>query len=171
MDNQYTINSLCLGKKDSLCIEIQGMILKKGVGEVTITGNLSNSAHEAMILARSILLASSEVFTQYDYHLHFAYPATQKDGTSWGLACYLLLSFISGDLAYVPNLAATGELDLFGNVLPVKYIDEKLAAWGKSRCELLFIPKNNITPEVTGIYQVSSLKEVRDTLSTKIGLK
>ncbi len=169
MNNQYTINSLCLGKNNSLCIEIQGMILRRGEGKVTITGSLSTSAYETMVLARNILLASSEVFSQYDYHLHFAYPATQKNGTSWGLACYLLLSFISGSLAYIPNIAATGELDLFGNVLPVKYIDDKLAAWGKSQCELLFIPKNNIVPDIAGIYQVSTLRDVRDILSTKFG--
>ena len=169
--SQYSISSLCLGKNDSLCIKIQGIILRKGNGFVTTTGNLGPVACEAMILAKNILLKSSKEFIKYDYHLHFSYPSTRKDGTSWGLACYLLLSFISGSLVYVPNVAATGELDLFGNILPINYIDEKLAAWSKSRCNVLFVPKNNIVPKTDGIYQVSSLKEVNSILTENIAKK
>lgn len=165
--NQVKINALCFGKEASLCIEIQGVKLS-GNGEVVVTGCLGTSAYEAMLVARTRLCLIASQFTNHDYHLHFAYPSTKKDGPSWGVACYLALSFLSMHLPYLELIAATGEIDLFGNVNPVLYMDKKLVAWGKSRCNTLLVPgvqlaecSKNVS---SGIYGINTLDELDELI-------
>jgi len=161
-DKVYLINALCFSQEASLCIEVQGIRLSKGTGDITITGNLGSIAHESMLVAKTLIGMMYPVIYEYDYHLHFTYHTTKKEGTSWGLACFIILSFLCGRIEYKKHVAATGEIDLSGSIKPVKYIDEKLAAWAKSNCHTLFIPKDNrITSNNNGtVYQVTKVEQV-----------
>ena len=138
----YSISALCFGQEASLCFEVQGIKLAKGTGKVIVTGNLGLVAYESMMVAKTLMAINYPAFNNYNYHLHFSYHATKKEGPSWGLACFIILSFLCDKLKYKSGIAATGEIDLAGNVKPVKYIDEKLTAWAKSSCDILFVPKN-----------------------------
>lgn len=157
----YSIHALCFGQETSLCIEVQGIKLPKGTGEIIITGNLGLVAYESMLVAKTLIGVNYPVIYNHNYHLHFSYHATKKEGASWGLACFIILSFLCNKLKYKKGIAATGEIDLSGTIKPVKYIDEKLAAWAKSNCDMLFVPQDDRITANDGIYQVNSINQIQ----------
>ena len=78
----YSISALSFAKEKSFNIKIQGVKLNKGNGNILITGNLGHVAHEAMMLAKTLLSIQNPVFCKTDYHLHFEYPSLKKDHTN-----------------------------------------------------------------------------------------
>lgn len=156
----YSVNALCFSKEASLCIEVQGVRLFNNTGEIIVTGNLGQVAYEAALVAKTLIgLYHPEIYN-HSYHLHFAYHSTKKEGASWGVACFVILSFLCGKTTYRSGVAATGELDIAGNVKAVNYMDEKLAAWARSTCDILFVPKDNRIKDSNSIYQISNIYDI-----------
>lgn len=110
--------------------------LSKGKGaKLTLTGNLGEVMKESATLALEFIKAhndefniDSEVFENYNIHIHVPEGATPKDGPSAGIA--MLTSLVSAltKRKVKKNLAMTGEITLRGKVLPVGGIKEKILA-------------------------------------------
>lgn len=169
MDSVYSISALSFSKTRSVIVEVQGIVLGAGSGELVLTGNLGTAAYEAMLVAKTVLWCRNKTINNFDYHLHFSYPGVKKEGPSWGVACYIMLSWLSGQLKYKKGLAATGEIDLKGNIKQVTYLDEKMAAWAKSECSYLIIPRMeaaiNVAHNVFSLNNVDQLFPIINSLS------
>ncbi len=109
--------------------------LSKGKGKLTLTGNLGEVMKESATLALEYLKArpqvielKSEIFEEYNMHIHVPEGGTPKDGPSAGIAMLTSLASAFTKRKIKKALAMTGEITLRGRVLPVGGIKEKLLA-------------------------------------------
>ena len=108
--------------------------LSKGKGgKLTLTGNLGDVMKESAMLALEYLKAHShllnlptEVFDNWNIHIHVPEGAIPKDGPSAGITMVTSLASALTQRKVKPNLAMTGEITLRGKVLPVGGIREKI---------------------------------------------
>ena len=156
----YTINTLSFLKEKAFNIKIEGVIISSGSGKVTVTGNLGIVAKETILLVKSLLGLNHPHFYSNNYHIHFEYHALYKEGPSCGLSCYILFAWLIGVFNYKKGIAATGEIDLRGNIKPVQYMDAKRSAWASSECSLLIMPHHVEIPEQKNIAQISNVSEL-----------
>jgi ATP-dependent Lon protease len=109
--------------------------LTKGSGKLTLTGNLGDVMKESAIIAleylkshSSMLGLKSEIFDQWNVHIHVPEGATPKDGPSAGITMLTALASAFTQRKVKTHLAMTGEITLRGRVLPVGGIKEKILA-------------------------------------------
>lgn len=110
--------------------------LSKGKNQkLTLTGNLGDVMKESATLALEFLKAhpeaigvKSEIFDEYNIHLHVPEGATPKDGPSAGIAMLTSLASALTGHKVKKGIAMTGEITLRGKVLPVGGIKEKILA-------------------------------------------
>lgn len=165
MHKVSSVNALCFTKDMGVSIEVQGVMLGNGSGNIVLTGYLGELARDAMFVAKTLLGRVNPKSMMYDYHVHFQYLHLKKDGPSWGLACFMLLCFISEtETKYSnANISATGELDLKGNVKKVSYLKEKINGIADYvKCDTVLIPsvEEEITLKNRSIYQISNIEQL-----------
>ena len=110
--------------------------LSKGKGaKLTLTGNLGDVMKESATLALEFIKAhnedlniDSEMFENYNIHVHVPEGATPKDGPSAGIAMLTSITSALTKRKVKKHLAMTGEITLRGKVLPVGGIKEKILA-------------------------------------------
>ncbi len=109
--------------------------LSKGKGTLTLTGNLGEVMKESAMLAHEYLKShaekldiNSEVFANWNVHVHVPQGAIPKDGPSAGVTMVTSLASAFTQRKVKENLAMTGEITLRGKVLPVGGIKEKILA-------------------------------------------
>lgn len=110
--------------------------LSKGKGgKLTLTGNLGEVMKESATLALEFIKShndalniKSDVFEEYNIHVHVPEGATPKDGPSAGIAMLTSITSALTKRKVKKNLAMTGEITLRGKVLPVGGIKEKILA-------------------------------------------
>lgn len=109
--------------------------ITKGKGKLTLTGNLGDVMKESAVLALEYLKAhahllglNSEVFDQWNVHIHVPQGAVPKDGPSAGVTILTALASAFTQRKVKKYLAMTGEITLRGKVLPVGGIKEKILA-------------------------------------------
>ncbi len=148
----------------------------QGAGELIFSGNVGPVGKEAAAVAYSVLKARSTelgldgLVRSYDLHLHFTDTHVGKEGPSAGLA--LLLAGVSAftKKPLLPNLAATGELTLHGEVRPVGGIHEKLVAACLAGVRTVLLPKQNLKDaralpeEVTRVLTLIYVDSVADAI-------
>jgi ATP-dependent Lon protease len=161
----FCVNALCFAKGMGISVQVQGVKLGKGNGNIVLTGNVGEVARDSMLVAKTVLQRVNPKFITYDYHLHFQYLHLRKDGTSWGLACFLLLCAISETKTKYSglNLSATGELDLEGNVKKVSHLKEKIESIADYvKCDTVLIPKleESITLGNKNIVEISNINQL-----------
>lgn len=124
--------------------------LSKGKGGLTLTGNLGDVMKESATIALEYIKANahklnikSEVFENYNIHIHVPEGATPKDGPSAGvtMATSLASSFTQRKIR--EKIAMTGEITLRGKVLPVGGIKEKILAAKRAGITDIIICKDN----------------------------
>jgi len=133
---------------DILFVEASRMPRDKG--EFTITGQIGQVMQESTKAALSWLRANAaaqgidpSVFRDYDLHLHVPAGAVPKDGPSAGVVMVAALYSLFADKPIKPFLAATGEITLTGQVLPVGGIKEKILAARRSGIREVILPADN----------------------------
>lgn len=140
---------------------------------LTTTGLAQEATQESVRVALAMI---RHVFHQSKagsgFHIHIGQGGIPKDGPSAGLA--IAVAILSAILKIpVPSKHCfTGELDLYGNILPVGGIPTKIQAAFLSGCTRVFIPfgnmneidKRGIDSYPIEIISVSRVKEVVDAV-------
>lgn len=120
-----------------------------GTGNLTITGNVSDTIKESASVALSYIKSNYELFGidknlfKKDIHINIPNIQIKKDGPSAGIA--LTLSIISAltNKSLPANISETGEISLRGNILRVGGIKEKAIGAYLNHIEYVFIPQSN----------------------------
>lgn len=162
-------------------------ILSKGKGAMTITGNLGKVMKESATIAMEYIKANaeilginSEVFNNYNVHIHVPEGATPKDGPSAGVTMLTSLVSLFTQKKVKKSLAMTGEITLRGKVLPVGGIKEKILAAKRARIKEILLCEDNrrdieeIKPEyLKGLtfHYVTDMKDVIDIAITNQKVK
>lgn len=162
-------------------------ILSKGKGAMTITGNLGKVMKESATIAMEyikanaeILEINTEVFNNYNVHIHVPEGATPKDGPSAGVTMLTSLVSLFTQKKVKKSIAMTGEITLRGKVLPVGGIKEKILAAKRARIKEILLCEDNrrdieeIKPEyLKGLtfHYVTDMKDVIDIAITNQKVK
>ena len=125
-------------------------ILSKGKGKLSITGNLGKVMSESAKIAQEYIKSnadkfglSSDMFENYNVHIHVPEGATPKDGPSAGIAMLTSLVSLYTQKKIKSKLAMTGEITLRGKVLPVGGIKEKILAAKRAKIKEIILSKQN----------------------------
>ena len=125
-------------------------ILSKGKGTLSITGNLGKVMKESATIAMEYIKANadlydlkSEIFDNYNVHIHVPEGATPKDGPSAGITMLTSLVSLFTQKKIRKSLAMTGEITLRGKVLPVGGIKEKILAAKRAKIKEIILSKEN----------------------------
>jgi len=118
--------------------------------KLTLTGNLGDVMKESAMLAMEYLHSHAEelhiatdIFENWNTHIHVPEGAIPKDGPSAGITMITSLASIFTQRKVRPNLAMTGEITLRGKVLPVGGIREKILAAKRAGMKDIILCKEN----------------------------
>lgn len=114
---------------------IETSLSKGKAGKLTLTGNLGDVMKESAVIALEYVKAhadalgiDSNIFNNWNIHIHVPEGATPKDGPSAGITIATSIASAITQLKVRKNTAMTGEITLRGKVLPVGGIKEKILA-------------------------------------------
>jgi ATP-dependent Lon protease len=130
-------------------LKIEAIVLP-GKGKLILTGKLGDVMKESANIALSHIRFISDkyqidptVFDKNDVHIHLPEGAIPKDGPSAGAAlAAAILSALTGRKLR-NNIALTGELTLYGNILAVGGLNEKLLAAQRNHILTVLVPAEN----------------------------
>jgi|TARA_B100001059_G_scaffold83677_1_gene81788 ATP-dependent Lon protease len=158
-------------------------ILSKGKGTLNITGNLGKVMKESATIAMEYIKSNaddfginSQVFQNYNVHIHVPEGATPKDGPSAGITMLTSLVSLFTQRKVKKSIAMTGEITLRGKVLPVGGIKEKILAAKRAKIKEIVLSEAN-KPDIDEInsdylkglkfHYVSEMHEVIEVAITK----
>jgi ATP-dependent Lon protease len=114
---------------------IESSLSKSKSPRLTLTGNLGEVMKESAMLALEYIKShadkfdiDSQMFEEWNLHIHVPEGAIPKDGPSAGITMTTALVSAFTKRKVRKNLAMTGEITLRGKVLPVGGIKEKILA-------------------------------------------
>lgn len=147
-----------------------------GKGALQLTGKLGEVMKESARIALSVIrlqadekkldlnpnlvskhkkeseeLKPSDIYKNYDLHIHVPEGATPKDGPSAGIAMATAIASIISGKAIHADIAMTGELTLSGKVLSIGGLKEKLIAAHKAKIKIAIIPQKNLDIDLEDI--------------------
>jgi ATP-dependent Lon protease len=122
-----------------LAVEV---LLLEGTGAVEVTGGVGEGLRETVRVLRSALRQRGLTagWDGRDLHVHFPGCTLRKDGASAGAALALALASALRGLPVRTGVAATGEITLGGEILPVGGMEEKLRAAAGAGLREVLIP-------------------------------
>ncbi len=131
-------------------LPIQVKNREEGKFELTITGLPGQMIKESVQNALEMIKHNAERygidpkrFTNTHIHMHLPDGATPKDGPSAGTAsATAIISSLTG-IKTRRDVAMTGEVDLYGNVLPIGGVKQKLEGARKAGATTVLIPAQN----------------------------
>ena len=146
-------------------LPVEVAVIPNGTGKIEITGSLGDVMKESAQLAVTYARVHAEEygiapdrFKNTDLHIHAPEGAVPKDGPSAGVTLTTaLVSALSG-IPVRHDLAMTGEITLYGNVLPIGGLKEKSMAAFREGISTVLIPKEN----ATDLYEVDA--EVKEKI-------
>jgi ATP-dependent Lon protease len=124
--------------------------LSKGIGKLTLTGNLGEVMKESAIIALEYLKSNAELLDlpdnfseKWNIHIHVPEGAIPKDGPSAGITMATSIASAFTQRKVKKYLAMTGEITLRGKVLPVGGIKEKILAAKRASIKEIIISEEN----------------------------
>ncbi|MBY0379431.1 MAG: endopeptidase La, partial [Burkholderiales bacterium] len=166
---------------DILTIEVVSI---PGKGQIIRTGQLGDVMKESIQAAISLVrnhansLGIEEKFHENrDIHVHVPEGATPKDGPSAGIA---MVVAIASSLTHIPvksSVAMTGEVTLYGEVLPIGGLKEKLLAALRAGIKTVLIPIKNVKDleeipnDIKGGLEIIPVKTVDEVLTNALEYK
>ncbi len=146
--------------------------LSKGEGKLTLTGNLGDVMKESAIIALEFLKShsttldlESNIFSNWNVHIHVPEGAIPKDGPSAGVTMITSIASAFTQQKVKKHMAMTGEITLRGKVLPVGGIKEKILAAKRAGIKHLIVSRENQkdVEEIKEIYRAGlSFQYVED---------
>ncbi len=137
-----------------LSIEVS---LSRGVGHLSLTGNLGDVMKESATIAyeyikshASLLNIEPDVFDEWHVHVHVPEGATPKEGPSAGISILTAMASAFTQRKVKNKLAMTGEITLRGRVLPVGGVKEKILAAKRNGVKEIILSADN-KPEFNDI--------------------
>jgi ATP-dependent Lon protease len=136
--------------------------LSKGEGKLTLTGNLGDVMKESAVIALEFLKShsmtldlQSNIFSNWNVHIHVPEGAIPKDGPSAGVTMITSIASAFTQQKVKKHMAMTGEITLRGKVLPVGGIKEKILAAKRAGIKHLIVSKDNQNDveEIKNIYR------------------
>lgn len=153
----------------------------KGKGNLQITGHLGDVMIESAKIAFSVIKVlidekvikippeyikelgsgknKTQIYNNYDLHIHVPEGATPKDGPSAGITMATAIASVFSNKKVNSHIAMTGELTLSGKILPIGGLKEKLIAAHKAKIKKVLIPRKNYERDLVDIPN-----EVKDNL-------
>jgi ATP-dependent Lon protease len=129
---------------------IETSLSKSKSPKLTLTGNLGDVMKESASLALEFLKAhphlfdlKSDIFDEYNVHVHIPEGATPKDGPSAGIAILTSIASAFTKRKVKKAVAMTGEVTLRGKVLPVGGIKEKILAAKRAGIKEIILCSDN----------------------------
>lgn len=171
------VNALACTKVGGVVLPIEGAIYEDKECVIT-TGNIKELMTESVKVSLSYIKSLNE---KYDFknktiHINALNASIPKDGTSGGVAITSVLLSIIKNKEIPKYVAFTGEISLYGDVLPVGGIKEKIIAGFNNGIKKIFIPLQNekdlenIDKNIIDnleIIKVSNYKEIYNVLFKK----
>jgi ATP-dependent Lon protease len=124
--------------------------LSRGVGKLTLTGNLGEVMKESAVIALEYLKSNAELLDlpdnfseKWNIHIHVPEGAIPKDGPSAGITMAASIASAFTQRKVKKYLAMTGEITLRGKVLPVGGIKEKILAAKRSKIKEIIVSEEN----------------------------
>jgi len=121
-----------------------------GKGRMILTGSLGEVMQESAKLALSFIKANYvrfeidyEVFEKYDIHIHLPAGAVPKEGPSAGVTLTTSLVSLLTQRKVRHDIAMTGEITLYGKVLSIGGVREKVLAAKKAGINMVLLPEEN----------------------------
>ncbi len=125
-------------------LPIQAILLPEGKNNIVITGKLGDIMQESIKIALSLVRRRTGFnFTNYDIHIHAPAGSINKNGPSAGITIATAILSACTQIKLNQKIAMTGEIDLFGNLLAVGGIREKLIAAYNADLTAAIIPNSN----------------------------
>jgi ATP-dependent Lon protease len=129
---------------------IEAVLLPRGSGALTLTGQLGNVMQESARAALSHVRQQSkeigidpDVLAKRDVHVHVPAGAIPKDGPSAGVTMATAIVSAARGIPVRSDVAMTGEITLSGLVLPVGGIREKALAARRYGIRTFVLPHMN----------------------------
>ncbi|MGD6858645.1 MAG: endopeptidase La [Enterobacteriaceae bacterium] len=146
-----------------------------GKGKLIYTGSLGEVMQESIQAALTVIRSRSNIFNikenfyeKNDIHVHVPEGATPKDGPSAGIAvCTAIFSCLTNK-KIKSNIAMTGEITLYGKILPIGGLKEKLLAAHRGMIKTVIIPYENkrnleeISKDITGSLNIKLIKKIEE---------
>jgi len=133
---------------DILTIEV---LATPGKGQVVRTGQLGDVMKESIQAAFSLVRnraakfgIDDKFYENRDVHIHVPDGATPKDGPSAGIAMVTAITSSLNNIKIKSSVAMTGEITLYGDVLPIGGLKEKMLAALRAGIKTVIIPHKNI---------------------------
>ncbi len=121
-----------------------------GNGKISFTGNIGKIMGESANVAYAFVKSHGDeygieniTYDNYNIYIHAPEGATPKDGPSAGLALAVAIYSIITNKKVKANVAMTGEISLFGDVLAIGGVKEKILAGKNYGMKKILIPKSN----------------------------
>ena len=117
---------------------------------------------------------SKNILNKYSFHVHCPDGATPKDGPSAGCAITLGLISLLTNIKIKNTISMTGEIDVYGNVLPIGGLDSKISGSKHAGINTVLVPKKNEKdlnkikvkkPEILEGMKIIIVNTVQDVLS------
>lgn len=139
------INALACTKVGGIVLPLE-TIIYSGKEEIIITGNIKDLMKESVQVALTYIKSTD--YTNYNFegktiHFNALNSAIPKDGTSGGVAITSSILSVLLNKEIPKFIAFTGEISLYGEILPVGGIKEKIIAGFNNGIKKVFIPKQN----------------------------
>ena len=161
-------------------IEAKAHECEKGRGALKVTGAVESETLErrgqklsrvstvkASIENALTLLSEKYNTNPKNYNIHLNFPGGMPvDGPSAGVAIFIALYSAIHNIPVRNDYAFTGEISIFGNVLPVGGVKEKVEAAKSASVTKVFIPKDNdrgyLHSANIAVLPVSGISEITD---------
>jgi ATP-dependent Lon protease len=124
--------------------------LSRGIGKLTLTGNLGEVMKESAVIALEYLKSNAELLElpdnfsdKWNIHIHVPEGAIPKDGPSAGITMAASIASAFTQRKVKKYLAMTGEITLRGKVLPVGGIKEKILAAKRAKIKEIIVSEEN----------------------------
>ncbi len=155
---------------ESICIP--------GKGKLIYTGSLGEVMQESIKIALTVVRTLSkkininnDFHNKNDIHIHVPEGATPKDGPSAGITiCTSIISSLTKKKVK-SNIAMTGEITLYGNIIPIGGLKEKLLAALRGGIKKVIIPIDNrndleeIPKNIIKNIKIYTFKNIKEVLN------